>query len=64
LSSQAETIYFNADAGRLIARNADFISEQDTLQLKGYAWFYRSLVAGADLRRLRQRRGLEPDPPF
>jgi pectin methylesterase-like acyl-CoA thioesterase len=46
LSSQAETIYFNADTGRLIAKNADFISEQDTLQLKGYAWFYKTLVAG------------------
>ena len=45
-ASQAETVYFNADAGRLIARNADFISEQDTLQLKGYAWFYQTLVAG------------------
>lgn len=45
-SSQAETIYFNSDAGRLIAKNADFISEQDTLQLKGYAWFYQCLIAG------------------
>jgi pectin methylesterase-like acyl-CoA thioesterase len=45
-SSQAETLYFNADAGRLIAKNASFISEQDTLQLKGYAWFYKSLIAG------------------
>ncbi len=45
-SAQAETIYFNSDAGRLIARNATFLSEQDTLQLKGYAWFYRTLVAG------------------
>ena len=45
-SAQAETIYFNSDAGRLVARNASFFSEQDTLQLKGYAWFYRTLVAG------------------
>jgi pectate lyase len=45
-SAQAETIYFNNDAGRLIAKHAAFISEQDTLQLKGYAWFYQSLVAG------------------
>lgn len=44
--SQAETIYFNNDAGRLLAKNANFFSEQDTLQLKGYAWFYRTLVAG------------------
>lgn len=42
---QAETIYFNS-TGRLIAKNANFISEQDTLQLKGYSWFYRTLVAG------------------
>ncbi|MES3023354.1 MAG: pectinesterase family protein [Pseudomonadota bacterium] len=45
-SAQAETIYFNSDAGRLVARDASFFSEQDTLQLKGYAWFYRTLVAG------------------
>ncbi|MDR7088867.1 pectinesterase family protein [Cellvibrio fibrivorans] len=42
---QAETIYFNS-TGRLVAKNANFISEQDTLQLKGYSWFYRTLVAG------------------
>jgi pectate lyase len=45
-SSQAETLYFNNDAGRLIARNATFLSEQDTLQLKGYAWFFNTLIAG------------------
>jgi hypothetical protein len=45
-SSQAETIYFNNDAGRLIAKNATFRSEQDTLQLKGYSWFYNALVEG------------------
>lgn len=44
---QAETIYFNSDNGRLIAKNADFISEQDTLLLKGWAWFYNTLVAGS-----------------
>ena len=42
---QAEALYFNS-TGRLVAKNANFISEQDTLQLKGYNWFYRSLVAG------------------
>jgi len=46
ISAQAETIYFNSDSGRLVAKNAAFFSEQDTLNLKGYAWFYRSLVAG------------------
>jgi len=45
-SAQAETLFFSSDAGRLAVRNAHFISEQDTLQLTGYAWFYRSLVEG------------------
>jgi pectin methylesterase-like acyl-CoA thioesterase len=44
--SQAETIYFNNDAGRLIAKNASFFSEQDTVQVKGYSWFFSSLIAG------------------
>ncbi|SDG93484.1 Pectin methylesterase [Vibrio xiamenensis] len=44
-SNQAETIYFNS-SDRLVAINANFISEQDTLQLKGYTWFYNTLVAG------------------
>lgn len=42
---QAETVYFNSSS-RLVAKNAAFISEQDTLLLKGYSWFYNSLVAG------------------
>ncbi|MTV36795.1 pectinesterase family protein [Duganella radicis] len=46
ISAQAETLYFNNDSGRLIAKNANFYSEQDTLNLKGYAWFWQSLVAG------------------
>jgi pectin methylesterase-like acyl-CoA thioesterase len=45
ISGQAETVYFNSDT-RLIAKNANFFSEQDTLNLKGWAWFYNSLVAG------------------
>ena len=45
-SAQAETLFFSNDKGRFIARNAAFISEQDTLQLTGYAWIYRSLVEG------------------
>lgn len=45
-SAQAETIFFFSDQGRLIARNAHFSSEQDTLQLHGYAWFYKSLIEG------------------
>jgi pectate lyase len=45
ISGQAETMYFNSDT-RLVAKNASFYSEQDTLNLKGWAWFYNSLVAG------------------
>ncbi len=45
ISAQAETVYFNSD-GRLLAKNAAFYSEQDTLNLKGWSWFYRTLVAG------------------
>ncbi|WP_051933554.1 pectinesterase family protein [Massilia sp. BSC265] len=45
-SAQAETIFFRSEQGRLVARNAHFISEQDTLQLHGYAWFYKSLIEG------------------
>jgi pectate lyase len=45
ISGQAETLYFNSDT-RMIAKNASFYSEQDTLNLKGWAWFYNTLVAG------------------
>lgn len=48
--NQAETIYFNtstnAAAARLVAKQMAFFSQQDTLQLKGYNWFYQSLIAG------------------
>ncbi|WP_077035661.1 Ig-like domain-containing protein [Pelomonas sp. KK5] len=48
--NQAETLYFNtgttAAAGRLVAKQMNFLSQQDTLQLKGYNWFYQSLIAG------------------
>lgn len=43
--TQAEAIYFNS-SGRLIAKNAEFISEQDTLLLKGFSWFYQATVVG------------------
>ncbi|MER2493053.1 pectinesterase family protein [Catenovulum sediminis] len=42
---QAETLYFNS-SHRLIANNMNFISEQDTLLMKGYNWFYDCLIAG------------------
>ena len=48
--NQAEALYFNtsttAAAGRFVARQMNFLSQQDTLQLKGYNWIYQSLVAG------------------
>ncbi len=43
---QAEALVFASDQGRLVARDASFYSEQDTIQLKGYAWFHRTLIAG------------------
>ena len=47
---QAEALYFNTSttpaAARLVGREMNFLSEQDTVQLKGYVWMYRSLVAG------------------
>ena len=45
LRNQAETIYFNS-TGRLIALNSHFISEQDTLMLKGTSYFRHCLIAG------------------
>jgi pectate lyase/pectin methylesterase-like acyl-CoA thioesterase len=45
-SGQAETVYFNSEGARLVAKNARFLSEQDTIQVKGYAWFWRTLIEG------------------
>ncbi|QGZ38628.1 pectin methylesterase-like acyl-CoA thioesterase [Pseudoduganella flava] len=42
---QAEALFFNSE-GRLVAKNASFFSEQDTVQVRGYAWFWRTLIAG------------------
>jgi hypothetical protein len=48
--NQAEAMYFNtsttAAAARFVGREMNFLSQQDTLQLKGYVWLYRSLIAG------------------
>lgn len=44
---QAETVYFNHDTGRLIAKNCSFKSEQDTLLTKGYNWFYQCHIQGS-----------------
>ena len=46
LGAQAEALNFNSDRGRLVATDARFFSEQDTIQVKGYSWFYRTLIAG------------------
>lgn len=42
---QAEALYFNSQ-DRLIAKHVNFFSEQDTVQVKGYSWFYQTLIAG------------------
>ena len=43
--NQAETVYFNS-SGKLVALDSQFVSEQDTLMLKGTSYFYRCLIAG------------------
>lgn len=45
LGGQAEVLHF-AGGGRLAVTNASLTSEQDTVLVRGYAWFYRSLIAG------------------
>ena len=45
LNNAAETLYFNA-SGKFISRDTNWISSQDTLQVKGDTWFYNCLVAG------------------
>ena len=49
LNNQAETIYYNSattTGSRLSATYMNFISAQDTLQIKGWSWFYQSYIAG------------------
>lgn len=43
---QAEVFYFNAPANTLAVINCDLISKQDTVNVKGYCWFYNDLIAG------------------
>lgn len=44
---QAEVIYFNTPGdGRLIVDSVNLYSEQDTIQVRGYSWFYNCLVEG------------------
>jgi len=45
IGAQAEALNFSSE-GRFVATHVNFLSEQDTVQVKGYSWFYRSLVAG------------------
>lgn len=42
---QAETFYFNS-AYTLVIVNCNLISKQDTVNVKGYCWFYNSLIEG------------------
>ena len=46
--SQAEALYNNDNngTGRLVFVGCDILGAQDTLNLKGYGWFYDCLVAG------------------
>lgn len=46
INNQAEVIFFNGTTQRLVARDMNFISRQDTLQLNAYSWFYNTLIAG------------------
>lgn len=43
---QAETVYFNGDNKAIAFVNCNLLSCQDTLNLKGFCWFYNCLVAG------------------
>lgn len=45
VNNQAETIYYNG-SGRLSATYMNFLSAQDTILVKGWSWFYKSLIAG------------------
>ena len=44
-SNAAETFYFNSGS-RLVAKHSNFIGHQDTLQVKGFSWFYDCFVSG------------------
>jgi pectin methylesterase-like acyl-CoA thioesterase len=51
----AEALYFNVsfgsgnpptEPGQLIAKHSNFVSYQDTLQVKGWSWFYDCFITG------------------
>ncbi|MEC5385012.1 pectate lyase [Uliginosibacterium sp. H3] len=49
INNQAETIYFNSatlTGSRLVGKQMNFYSTQDTIQVKGWVWLYQSLVKG------------------
>lgn len=49
INNQAETVYYNSSnlsGSRFVATYMNFLSTQDTIQTKGWAWFYRSLIQG------------------
>lgn len=43
---QAEVFYFNATTNTLVVINCNLISKQDTINVKGYCWFYNNMIAG------------------
>lgn len=43
---QAETFYFNSGSGYIAFVNCNLASRQDTIQVKGYSWFYNCMIAG------------------
>jgi uncharacterized repeat protein (TIGR01451 family) len=48
-NNQAETIYYNSattTGSRMVASYMNFISAQDTIQTKGWVWYYQSYIAG------------------
>ncbi|RDV00793.1 pectate lyase [Trinickia dinghuensis] len=48
-NNQAETLYFNntkTNGGRFVASHMQFLSAQDTIQTKGWAYFYDDYIAG------------------
>lgn len=48
IGAQAEALYNNDNSGDcgIVAVNCKFLGYQDTLNLKGYCWFYNCLVSG------------------
>jgi len=49
VGSQAEAFYFNSSSptgSRLTGKYMNFYGTQDTIQTKGWAWFYKSTITG------------------